>query len=378
MMGLDFTVAITPSATNIDRELQYIKSALLYADSITLISPVAYLFTKLGMLDDPKDVRAVIRMLEYSLPIVRDQNPDLYLQGTNAIRQLKPILNSKKYRLLPAVTKMEFQQMLTQFAKSVDDALLPFIGEQQSRELENLIKAGRVHLQKFEHDLTDFGGLAIEYYKHVKEAVKTSYPLFDEQSNDLLELAVKSKLIRLNEVEQRKITHAGASDNIIQRLPAFEDATIDEILDIRKELENPLIRFRGKMLAYTEDIQLMPWDEDFAEECSILYYKEIAPAVLEISELTQENSFLKNLGEELVSDGQFMKSAGGLIVSIAAAGVIPSLTDAISTDVSIIGTAAAFGATKVAAAYNKYSSKKKEIEKKDMFFYYKAGTLLRH
>ena len=377
-MGLDFTVAITPSATNIDRELQYIKSALLYADSITLISPVAYLFTKLGMLDDAKDIHSVIRMLDYSLPLIKDQRPDLYSQATTAIRQLKQILKNKKYRLLPKATKMEFQNTLYEFAQNVDDAMVPFIGERQSKELEKLIKAGRVQLQKFEHDLTDFGGLAIEYYKHVNEAVKTTYPLFDEQSNNLLELAVRSKLVRLNEVEQRKITHAGASDNIIQRLPAFETASIDEILDIRKELEDPLVRFRGKMLSYTQDIQLMPWDEDFQSECSILYEKEITPAVLEISELTQENSILKNLGEEFVSDGQFMKSAGGLIVSIAAAGVIPSLTDAISTDVSIIGTAAAFGATKVAAAYNKYASKKKEIEKKDMFFYYKAGTLLRH
>ena len=377
-MGLDFTVAITPSATNIDRELQYIKSALLYADSITLISPVAYLFTKLGMLDDAKDIHSVIRMLDYSLPLIKDQRPDLYSQATTAIRQLKQILKNKKYRLLPKATKMEFQNTLYEFAQNVDDAMVPFIGERQSKELEKLIKAGRVQLQKFEHDLTDFGGLAIEYYKHVNEAVKTTYPLFDEQSNNLLELAVRSKLVRLNEVEQRKITHAGASDNIIQRLPAFETASIDEILDIRKELEDPLVRFRGKMLSYTQDIQLMPWDEDFQSECSILYEKEITPAVLEISELTQENSILKNLGEEFVSDGQFMKSAGGLIVSIAAAGVIPSLTDAISTDVSIIGTAAAFGATKVAAAYNKYASKKKEIEKKDMFFYYKAGKMLQH
>ena len=375
-MGLDFTVAITPSATNIDRELQYIKSALLYADSITLISPVAYLFTKLGMLDDAKDIHSVIRMLDYSLPLIKDQRPDLYSQATTAIRQLKQILKNKKYRLLPKATKMEFQNTLYEFAQNVDDAMVPFIGERQSKELEKLIKAGRVQLQKFEHDLTDFGGLAIEYYKHVNEAVKTTYPLFDEQSNNLLELAVRSKLVRLNEVEQRKITHAGASDNIIQRLPAFETASIDEILDIRKELEDPLVRFRGKMLSYTQDIQLMPWDEDFQSECSILYEKEITPAVLEMSELTQENSILKNLGEEFVSDGQFMKSAGGLIVSIAAAGVIPSLTDAISTDVSIIGTAAAFGATKVAAAYNKYASKKKEIEKKDMFFYYKARKLL--
>ena len=40
-MGLDFTVAIAPSLQNIDRELQYVKSALLYADKVTLISPVA-------------------------------------------------------------------------------------------------------------------------------------------------------------------------------------------------------------------------------------------------------------------------------------------------------------------------------------------------
>jgi len=46
-MSFDFTVAVVPNVTNIDTELQYIKSALLYADKITLISPVAYLFTQL-------------------------------------------------------------------------------------------------------------------------------------------------------------------------------------------------------------------------------------------------------------------------------------------------------------------------------------------
>lgn len=40
----DFTIAITPNGPNLDREIQYIKSALLYADSITLISPVAEMY----------------------------------------------------------------------------------------------------------------------------------------------------------------------------------------------------------------------------------------------------------------------------------------------------------------------------------------------
>ena len=45
-MGFDFTIAIVPGKANIDRELQYVKSALLYADSVTLISPMAYFFTE--------------------------------------------------------------------------------------------------------------------------------------------------------------------------------------------------------------------------------------------------------------------------------------------------------------------------------------------
>ena len=42
--------------------------------------------------------------------------------------------------------------------------------------------------------------------------------------------------------------------------------TTDEILDIRKELEKPLVRFRSKLLAYDAEIQSMPWDEEFQFE----------------------------------------------------------------------------------------------------------------
>lgn len=42
-MGFEFTIAVQPELTHIDKELRYIKSALLYADRITLISPMAYI-----------------------------------------------------------------------------------------------------------------------------------------------------------------------------------------------------------------------------------------------------------------------------------------------------------------------------------------------
>lgn len=82
------------------------------------------------------------------------------------------------------------------------------------------------------------------------------------------------------------------------------------------------------------------------------------------------------MGRELVSDGAFLKSVGGLILGIAAAGVIPSFTQAVSADFTILATGGAWATTKIAAAYNEYNKNKKEIEKKDLYFYYQAGKTL--
>ena len=57
-------------------------------------------------------------------------------------------------------------------------------------------------------------------------------------------------------------------------------------------------------------------------------------------------------------------------------GVISSFNDVISTEQGMLATGGAFVATKIAGAYNEYREKKKEIQTKDMYFYYKAGKEL--
>jgi len=224
--------------------------------------------------------------------------------------------------------------------------------------------------------LADVDGCVAEYFDLLSKSISSSYPLFDETSNGLMRAAIREKVICLSDHEKQKITHAGVSDNFIQRLPSFEEAPVDEILDIRKELSAPLIRFRSKMLSYSEGIQALPWDDDFQAECSLLYNKEVVPAVLEIDEMTKGNSFVKNIGKKVLGDDKFFDSVGGLVVGIAAAGVIPTFTQAISQDAAIITTGAVWGAKKIYAAYSEYLAQKKEIEKKDLFFYYKASKRL--
>ena len=110
-MGFDFTVALVPSDTNIDQELQYVKSALLYADKVTLISPVAYLYTRLANDSSQLDMRDMIRLLDYVVPMCQTTHPELY-------QEMMGYLNShSKTPLRSSVTSQEVQSFKTPMPK---------------------------------------------------------------------------------------------------------------------------------------------------------------------------------------------------------------------------------------------------------------------
>ena len=375
-MGFDFTIAITPSVTNLDKELQYIKAALLYADKITLISPLAYMFTQLSSGGVLSDERRIIRIMEMILPMFNEQDPATAKQLSSALNQYKAVVQSKQYKGLSMRQKIEIRIEVSKIAKLIDEKLYDLVGQGQLHELESLLKTDKLNLQRFEHNLSDAEGCTAEYFKMLRGSIKDSYPLFDELSNTLMVSALNAHIIQFNDSERRRITHAGLSDNLIQRLPSFESASVNEILDIRKELSPALTKYRAKVLSYSETIQVMPWDDSFGNECSELYYKEVAPAVEEIAELTSENSFLRSLGYAALSNGDFLKSAGGLVCSVAAGGVIGAFNNAVATDKAVLVSGGVWAATKVAESYHEYQKKKREIQQKDLYFSYQAGKLL--
>ena len=40
--SMDFTIAVASNSMTIEQDMTFIKAALLYSDTITLVSPVAY------------------------------------------------------------------------------------------------------------------------------------------------------------------------------------------------------------------------------------------------------------------------------------------------------------------------------------------------
>ena len=375
-MGFDFTVAIVPNNTSLEREMNYIKSALLYADKVTLISPLAYMFNRLTDKGNNLNERTVIKLIEQILPLAKLNDTIFYEETYPVIKEFSNIIHSKRYKSIPYVKKLEIQRQLRSFTMEICEVMFSLVGEQHGIELQTLINKGQVEIEKFNHSLGDLDLCVKDYCDLLTKSIQSSYPLFDTQSNDLMKAAVDSRIVNLSSIDKQKITHAGLTDNYIQKLPSFSEASMDELIDIKNELSKPLTRFRGKMLEYSESIQSMPWDTDFESECELLYNKEVVPALLEIEESTKDGSFIKNLGRKFLTDEGVWRSTGGLVVSIAAGGVISAFNNAISSDTAMLVTGGTYAATKIASAYEEYTANKREIERKDLYFYYKAGRLL--
>jgi hypothetical protein len=83
--------------------------------------------------------------------------------------------------------------------------------------------------------------------------------------------------------------------DILSGLPHFGAATLAEIIDIRRELEKPLKRFRKAMLGYSDRIACAPWEEAFNAETDRIFIRKIEPAVLELEEAAEmENLHVYN------------------------------------------------------------------------------------
>ena len=96
--------------TSLEREMNYIKSALLYADKVTLISPLAYMFNRLTNKGNNLNERTVIKLIEQILPLAKLNDTSFYEETYPVIKEFSNIIDSKRYKSIPYIKKLEIQR----------------------------------------------------------------------------------------------------------------------------------------------------------------------------------------------------------------------------------------------------------------------------
>lgn len=241
-----------------------------------------------------------------------------------------------------------------------------------------------------------YNGFSLEeltggYFANLLGTIKHggSYPLFDSISADIVSNVTKNKFLDFSKMDKEIIRHAGIAHNILSTLPTLEKASIDEILDFKKDMAIPLSNFRTAIYGFTEKITSMPWDDDFCYECIKLYDTEVMPKVNELNELSSETSVLKNFGRRLLNDEEERKKLGyvgaGLITTIT---TNSNIFDALNFLEGLIRAGAKVGLTAAGlTAFLKTADvlrqskadakdKKVQMEGNVMYYYYKASKMI--
>lgn len=129
---------------------------------------------------------------------------------------------------------------------------------------------------------------------------RTYRMVFDADSAALMaELAAMG---RLNFDEQgSKLTAQGSlGAGLVARLPALPEASMDELLDLRKELRGPVVRYQAAVMRYSRDIpaNLVPGPE-LNFEIQQIYEAAVKPAIADIEERMATSGLVRDWASHL-------------------------------------------------------------------------------
>jgi hypothetical protein len=362
---------------SLEEDLRMVKTSLLYGDHVKLCSGTyssLLPFVELTNYTTEQRIDFFERIIKYS----RIQEPFKSL-AWEKLRRWKQILQDKN---VDEQTLLEAQRQIEEgWAHYANQSsVVPQANAMAS--FDRAIQEGLLTIHKFEtleeanirekgFYGTDFAPkFQSEFVSVVEGSLKdgSTYPLFDDYAGKYVSQLIKAGTLDLSEPISAKARQSHLAAELLGGLPHFEAASINEILDIRTELEGPLVRFRGAIIGYAEKIKTASWDRDFSIEAKNVFHREIEPAVRNIAEAVKSNPSLLELATRKVVD----KSALGTSIFSFMISQVSSLRP-----LTGMAMAAAVGAS--TAFYDAYKEWKKEqqtIEQNQLYFYYRAGNLL--
>lgn len=122
-----------------------------------------------------------------------------------------------------------------------------------------------------------------------------SLPLLDDAMGGLARAGIEEGLFVPGASARRRTAQAASASGFLERLPTFPDAPMDEVLDIRSELRKPLTQFRAEVVRLSADIADTALEPDFAAEVDAQWHGTVSPALQEIREIVEQNTYLRRL-----------------------------------------------------------------------------------
>lgn len=366
-----------------DSELRLIKASLLYADRVKFCSLKSAAIDKLERLPD-LPVREKVDYFKLSLPRLFKFLPEEELkEHAEEIDQFSKLidvlqhLNRKKHpNRDELLMRFKLESILHARISNGDfrEVAEAVIKRSGISDIRRLIESGLLEHHRLEiryYVRKEMVRLFNEFFNVLIEAISNgkTYPLFDDLTNTFIRRAITENEIGVQEANINRARQIQLAAFVMERLPSFDRASLDEILDIRKELERPLVRFRAAMMKFSQDVRSAPWDKEFEIDAEQVFHTEVEPAVLDIEDAVKTNSYLASLARKFTDRSLTLTAGSGLALLMSQLSALPHYV----TQTLGVGAASAAMAYD---AYKEWKEKELKAEQNHLFFYYRAAKQL--
>jgi hypothetical protein len=389
---LKITIGSHPNESlKLDQELKLLKAAILYGDQVELYSLKASMFTQILKLRDISEPLQ-IRLLEEISPFLQNEiDSEIILKKL----QIYKVNISRRPIPLPILLmQRHFAQDWLKVRQIAEDLVLT----SGFKDIERGMEAGVVKLHTFENaknqqQAVDFMVDCIALASHSPLSIErrrasearndpllqefvdgmisainsgSNLPLFDEQTSSLINAGVREGKIIPSQTAKTKSKHSALAADLLERIPHYEDASIDQVLAIRNELDKPLVRFRSALIKFSETIKSAAWEKDFPADADNIFRRDVAPAILDIEDSTKSNKLVVAIIRGLTEKPLTVPSGSAIGLAISTFSGLPE-----ALTMSIGASAAA--STVIFDAYKAWTEKNLHVQQNAMYFYYRAS-----
>lgn len=370
IMSTRISVFTAPDGqVNVERDIELVKAAILYGDSVTLFSPVATVLAEMQSLarDESSFLELTGHMLQSASASGRSEAPFKEVAANwGWIQRLLQDPQTQIPALVEIKEKFEMARLEAQaaWAQMAEDSGV--------EHLQDAVRRGRLRFGRMADD-ADFLDEWMELLKaHLQSP--GDLVLLDENVSGLARAMIREGQVTPPLRAAANAQEVAVGAGLLARLPAFPGASLAEVHEIRDELEDPLTRYRGRVSELRAHLLEEAHSAAMETEVDALWREVVGPELLGLREAISDNSLARRYLEALRVDlGSFVRSGTfrGAAMAVLATGAL-DLTA--GTGVAVGAVTAALSL--VAQSHGEHASNRRLIQRHPWFYLYQADERL--
>lgn len=347
-------VANEGPTVSVQHEVQLVKASLLYADTVEVLSLGNQMVREMHKFTAGDATSLWGLLLSLDDDTLRYMSPDVDL---DQFRQLLPILATLDPEALRALAGIdpemaelpEFADVLDQGHETANSTMTEMreIAEQMRidsgvAELESALGQKLVRFNEEVGLGGDSDAVIQAFMDQLKRYLQdpTKFVLLDATIASLVQSMIHEGLVRLPERAVSNASEAALGTGFLARLPAFTAAPMDEVLDLRRDLDEPLGRYRRKVSHLRGELRTGPFNDHIEAEIDSVWRTEVSPAVAEIRQAMADHGLVREL----------LRALGGDLSDFVKGGWLPAGLAVLSANVLDLSTAVTTGLAGASAA----------------------------